>query len=59
MQAAGIQAKSHRCFRVMTTDSNHSQPVAVNVVNRNFAPGCRNVTWTADKQPNSAEPWRG
>jgi putative transposase len=48
MQAAGIQAKSHRRFRVITTDSNHPHPVAENLVNRNFTPSRKNETWTAD-----------
>lgn len=48
MKQAGIQAKSHRRFRVRTTDSNHSHPIAANVVNRDFRPAKRNETWTAD-----------
>ena len=48
MKAAGIQARSHRRFRVTTTDSNHPHPVAENVVNRNFQPSQKNETWTAD-----------
>jgi transposase InsO family protein len=48
MKAAGIQAKTHRRFRVTTTDSNHPHPVAENVVNRNFQPAQKNETWTAD-----------
>lgn len=48
MRQAGIQAKSHRRFRVATTDSKHSHPVAENLVNRNFQPARKNETWTAD-----------
>ena len=48
MKQAGIQAKSHRRFRVRTTNSNHSHPIAENVVNRHFRPSKRNQTWTAD-----------
>lgn len=48
MQQAGIRAKSHRRFRVTTTDSNHPHPVAENLVNRNFQPSQKNETWTAD-----------
>jgi transposase InsO family protein len=48
MQAAGIRAKTAKKFRVATTDSNHRQPIAENVVNRNFAPSARNQTWVAD-----------
>lgn len=48
MKAAGIQAKTVKQFRVNTTDSNHSRPVAANIVDRNFTPSKKNETWTAD-----------
>ena len=48
MREAGIQAKSQRKFRVMTTDSNHTQPVAENVLNREFTAKKRNQKWVAD-----------
>lgn len=48
MKQAGIQAKTVKKFRVITTDSNHPHPVAENVVDRNFAPSAKNQTWTAD-----------
>jgi putative transposase len=48
MKAAGIQAKTHRRFRVTTTDSNHPHPIAENLVNRNFQPVQKHETWTAD-----------
>lgn len=48
MRAANMRAKSHRKFRISTTDSNHSHPIAPNVVNRNFSPTQKNETWTAD-----------
>jgi transposase InsO family protein len=48
MKAAGIQAKTAKKIRVLTTDSNHPHPVAPNVVDRNFTPVKRNQTWTAD-----------
>lgn len=48
MKQAGIQAKTVKKFRVTTTDSNHSQPVAQNIVDRNFNPSEKNETWTAD-----------
>ncbi len=48
MQQAGLQAKTHRRFRVTTTDSNHPHPIAENLVNRNFRPSRKNETWTAD-----------
>ena len=48
MKAGGIQAKTVKKFRVITTDSNHPHPVAENVVDRNFTPAEKNQTWTAD-----------
>lgn len=48
MKAAGIRAKTVQKFRVLTTDSSHSHPVAENLVDRNFTPAERNQTWTAD-----------
>jgi transposase InsO family protein len=48
MKAAGIRAKTVKKFRVVTTDSNHRHPIAVNVVNRDFAPSAPNQTWVAD-----------
>ena len=48
MQAAGIQARSQRKFRVTTTDSNHPHPVAENLLNREFEPAGVNQAWTGD-----------
>ena len=48
MREADLRAKSHRKFRVSTTDSNHPHPIAPNLVNRDFEPSQRNETWTAD-----------
>jgi transposase InsO family protein len=36
MQALGIKSKVCRKFRVQTTDSNHSNPIAPNKLNQNF-----------------------
>ena len=47
MQRAGISAKGKRRF-VRTTDSNHSLPVADNVLDRQFDPTEPNATWVAD-----------
>jgi transposase InsO family protein len=47
MQEAGIQAKTVRKFR-HTTDSNHSLPVADNVLDRQFDPTAPNEAWVAD-----------
>jgi putative transposase len=48
MQEAGIVAKSHRKFRVTTTDSNHDHPIAPNLVNREFQASGKNQTWVTD-----------
>lgn len=48
MQSAGIQAKTVARTRIRTTDSNHSHPIAENIVNRNFSPSEKNQTWVAD-----------
>lgn len=48
MQSAGIQARAVRKTRVLTTDSNHSHPIAENIVDRNFSPSRKNQIWVAD-----------
>lgn len=47
MRQAGIRAKTARKFR-HTTDSNHSRPVAVNALAREFDPSGPNEVWVAD-----------
>jgi transposase InsO family protein len=47
MRAAGIAAKTTRKFR-QTTDSNHTLPVAENVLDRKFDPSQKNESWVAD-----------
>jgi transposase InsO family protein len=47
MRQAGIRAKTARKFR-HTTDSNHSRPVADNVLDRQFDPAAPNEAWVAD-----------
>ena len=47
MREAGISAKTPRKF-VRTTDSNHSLPVAANVLDRQFDPTEPNAVWVAD-----------
>jgi transposase InsO family protein len=48
MRAAGIRSKSSRKFRVTTTDSNHRQPVAANVLARDFTAEKAHQKWVAD-----------
>jgi len=47
MRQAGIKAKTARKF-CHTTDSNHSRPVADNVLDRQFDPAAPNEVWVAD-----------
>jgi putative transposase len=47
MRENGIQGRQKRRFR-RTTDSNHTQPIAPNVLRRNFATGAPNEAWVAD-----------
>lgn len=48
MKEAGICSKTHKKFRVTTTDSNHQQPIAPNVLDRKFNVRKRNQAWVAD-----------
>ena len=47
MNEQGLAARKRRRF-VRTTDSRHNQPVAPNVLERNFSPGQPNSTWATD-----------
>jgi putative transposase len=47
MREAGIAAKTKRKFR-QTTDSNHTLPVAENLLDRQFDPDEPNAAWVAD-----------
>lgn len=48
MQKHGIRARGKRKFRVATTDSNHTLPVAPNLLARNFTVAQPNRAWTGD-----------
>ena len=48
MKGLGIQAISHKKFRVSTMDSNHEFPIAANVVNRDFTAAKPNEVWLTD-----------
>jgi putative transposase len=48
MQKHGIQARGKRRFRVVTTDSKHSLPVAPNVLDRKFVAAAPNQAWVGD-----------
>ena len=47
MRKAGVSCKQRRCYR-NTTDSNHSLPVADNVLNREFTVAEPNRVWVTD-----------
>ena len=47
MRQEGIQGQQKRRFR-RTTDSNHTQPVAANVLARNFQADAPNTAWVTD-----------
>jgi transposase InsO family protein len=47
MRKEGIQGQQKRRFR-RTTDSNHTQPVAANLLARNFEAPAPNVAWVTD-----------
>ena len=48
MKAAGIRARTHKKFRVRTTDSNHDNPVAENVLDRRFEVEDLDRVWATD-----------
>jgi putative transposase len=48
MKQAGLQSKIKRRFVVHTTDSNHDEPVAANVLDRQFAAQTPNCKWCCD-----------
>lgn len=47
MRAAGLVARQKRRFR-RTTDSNHSNPIAPNILERDFEPAAPNQAWAGD-----------
>ena len=47
MRKDGLYSKTKRKFRV-TTDSSHKQPVAANLLNREFKPARPNQAWVSD-----------
>jgi putative transposase len=48
MRQHGIRARAPRRYRVCTTDSRHSLPVAPNLLDRNFVADRPNQVWLAD-----------
>jgi transposase InsO family protein len=57
MRKHELAARKRRRF-VQTTDSRHNQPVAPNVLERNFSPGQPNCTWaTASSYVRTRQGW--
>lgn len=48
MRNAGLRSKTRRKFRVKTTDSNHSHPIAPDHVGRDFKASAANKIWVSD-----------
>ena len=48
MRVEGIRAKGKRKFRPQTTDSNHSFPIAENLIKQDFSVAGPNQLWLAD-----------
>jgi transposase InsO family protein len=48
MNKAGLRSKIRRRFRVRTTDSRHSHPIAPDLVGRNFTAEAPNRVWVSD-----------
>ncbi len=49
MKHAGIRSKTHKRFRVRTTDSNHANPIAPNTLEQNFPRATApNQVWGTD-----------
>jgi putative transposase len=48
MREEAIEARTHRRFRVRTTDADHDHPVADNVLARDFAADAPDAKWATD-----------
>ena len=48
MRNAGIRAKRRTRFRIATTDSNHNEPIAPNLLNQDFTTKTINQVWLTD-----------
>ena len=48
MSDMGLRAKTKRKFRVKTTDSNHSNPIAPNLLQQNFSVSKPSSVWLSD-----------
>ncbi|QDT12914.1 Integrase core domain protein [Planctomycetes bacterium K23_9] len=48
MRKAGIKANRRSNFRISTSDSNHDQPIAANLLRQNFSTASINQVWLTD-----------
>jgi putative transposase len=48
MKENGLRSCVSKKFRVTTTDSNHDQPIAPNILNQNFKTTAPNKIWVTD-----------
>ena len=48
MREIGLSAKQSRKFKIITTDSNHNQPIAPNLLERDFTAKRPNQKWLTD-----------
>ncbi len=48
MRIMGIQSRLRRKYRVCTTDSNHENPIAENLLDRNFTASAPGMKWVSD-----------
>jgi putative transposase len=48
MKIKGLRARTYRRFRVATTDSKHKEPIAENLLGRNFDTDARGKVWVSD-----------
>ena len=48
MRSKGLRGKAPKRFRVRTTDSNHDDPIAENLLNREFETKSPNEAWVSD-----------
>jgi len=48
MKTQGIKARSHKRFRVRTTDSAHANPIAPNTLGQDFTAAAINQKWATD-----------
>lgn len=58
MREMGLKARGKRRFKVVTTDSKHSLPVAENKLEQNFVAAAPNTVWLSDiTYVDTAEGW--